>query len=88
MTDDRYWAKYVFDSRSLDPREPWELTTRKPKPKRTRKPSLIRALKQANRAGVAVSGATIDGVSLEFGKRTNTAITENTIDNWISKHAH
>jgi hypothetical protein len=36
--------------------------------RRERKPSLARALKEAERAGLTVKRATVDGVTLEFGQ--------------------
>ncbi len=64
--------------RPVDDPEPWEVTTVKPtvKPvKRTRKRKLTldRAMRQASKAGIAVSSATLtpDGVKLELGEATN-----------------
>jgi hypothetical protein len=53
----------------IEEMEPWEVVTRKRR-KRVRKLTLRQALAQANKAGVAVSGATVaaDGsVALKFG---------------------
>ena len=59
--------------RSDDPRERWEIVTTKSIAKRTRKRkvTLDQAMKQANKAGIAVSVATInpDGsASLQLGE--------------------
>jgi len=75
MSDDVWAALCAFAKNPQlqgDPREPWEIvTTRKPKPKtRKRKMTLARALRQADKAGVAVSSATItaNGVELQMGE--------------------
>jgi hypothetical protein len=75
MNDDAWKALCDFakhPERHGDPREPWEIVTTKPKPKQTRKHrvTLARALRQADRAGVSVSSATVkpDGVVLELGE--------------------
>jgi imidazolonepropionase-like amidohydrolase len=60
-----------------------------PKPKRKRKPTLARALRDAAKAGVNVAGATIeDGrVSLTFGEAQ--AEQANDLDKWMAKrHAN
>jgi hypothetical protein len=57
-----------------DPREPWEFVTTRPKPKQTRKRkmTLARALRQADKAGVAVRNAVVkpDGVELQLSGET------------------
>jgi hypothetical protein len=75
MNDDAWKAFCDFTKhpeRHGDPREPWEIATTKPKPKQTRqrKMTLVRALKQADKAGVKVGSATVkpDGVMLELGE--------------------
>jgi hypothetical protein len=75
MNDDAWKALCDFakhPDRPGDPREPWEIVTRTPKPKQTRKRkvTLARALQEANKAGVSVSSATVkpDGVVLELGE--------------------
>jgi hypothetical protein len=59
------------------------------KPVRRRKPTLAAALKQADKAGKAVAGATLaaDGsVTLTFGAPA-TADQGNELDAWMAKHA-
>jgi hypothetical protein len=59
------------------------------KPVRRRKPTLAAALKQADKAGKAVAGATLaaDGsVTLTFGAPA-TAGQGNELDAWMAKHA-
>jgi hypothetical protein len=77
MSNDVAWqALCAFaknPQRNADPREPWEVVTRPATPKKSRKPTvtLHRAMKQASKAGVAISGATInpDGsATLQFGE--------------------
>ena len=82
MSNDAAWqALCAFAKNSIvrgEPRvyleEPWEVTTSPAKPKiKTRKVkvTLDRAMKQANKAGIAISGATInaDGsATLHFGE--------------------
>jgi len=53
-----------------------------PKPKRVRKPNLVKAIKDAAQAGLTVKGATIfaDRVSLEFGQPEISEITRNPWD--------
>jgi hypothetical protein len=62
-----------------DDPEPWEVITTKPptkKLKRTRQRQLTldRAMRQANKAGVAVKSATLtpDGVKLDLGDQANS----------------
>ena len=66
------FAKHPY--RDQDPRERWDIaTTPRLKIKtRKRKMTLVRALKQATRAGLSVSEATIkpDGVTLQLGEAT------------------
>jgi hypothetical protein len=63
-----------------DPREAWEIAdTLKPPKKQTRKRKMTlgRAMKQANKAGVAVNGATITadgGVKLELGEASQIEV--------------
>jgi hypothetical protein len=60
--------------RSDDPREPWEVVTSSAKPKtksRRRKITVDRAMRQAAKAGLSVSAATITadgGVELRLGE--------------------
>jgi hypothetical protein len=73
MNDDAWKALCRFARHPHDdPREPWEVVTTKRKPTQTRrrKVTLARALRQADRAGVPICGATVkaDGsVALELG---------------------
>jgi hypothetical protein len=85
------FVKHPHPHRDADPREPWEVITRpaKPKPKQTRKRkvTLTRALKQADKAGVLVSGATVkpDGsVALELGNKSNGASLNDDLNEWDS----
>jgi hypothetical protein len=68
----RFVENGCISDRDLESREPWDIETYPPRPKRTRKRriTLTRAMRQASEAGVAVSGATVnaDGsVTLAFG---------------------
>jgi hypothetical protein len=68
------FVKHPYPDR-LD-REPWEIHTapRKAKPIRKRKVTLARAMKQASKAGVSISGATVKpegSVALELGHAPN-----------------
>jgi hypothetical protein len=63
------------------------------RPKRcVRRPSLARALKEAERAGLTVKRATIDGVLLEFGPPEAAGkAADDEVETWIKKqnaHAH
>jgi hypothetical protein len=54
-----------------DTREPWEIVTSPAKPKRRRKVTVDRAMRQAAKAGLSVSSATITadgGVELRIGE--------------------
>jgi hypothetical protein len=59
---------------------------RTPKRIRNRKPTLASVIRQARKAGIDVTGATMtkDGVSLEFGKRavTGPAKVEDDFNEW------
>ena len=57
--------------------------------RRRRKTTLASALKEARKAGAAVSAATIeDGkVTLTFGEPTTSEKRGNDLDEWIVKHA-
>jgi hypothetical protein len=71
MNNDAWAALCAFarhPERSADPRERWEFTTT-PKPKaRKRKMTLVRAIRQAAKAGVAIRSAmlTPEGVELQL----------------------
>lgn len=70
------WANY--DPSSL-------MVRRTSKRVRNRKPTLASAIRQAHRAGIDVTGATItnDGVSLEFGKgAVDSAKVEDDPNEW------
>jgi hypothetical protein len=58
--------------------------------KRQRKPTLSRALREAWKAGVDVSGATIEPgkVALQFGEPRAGEKHGNELDEWIAKRAH
>jgi hypothetical protein len=77
-TDDAWRALCAFVKHPYpaDDREPWDIVTTKPKKKQTRKRkmTLARALKQATKAGVAVSNVVVkpDGVELQLGETSNT----------------
>jgi hypothetical protein len=75
MGNDDAWralCAFVKHPYPADDREPWDIVTTRPKPRKTRKRrmTLARALKQADKAGVAVSSAVVktDGVVLELGE--------------------
>jgi hypothetical protein len=61
--------------------------------RRQRRPTLASALKQAGKAGAAVTGCTVnpDGsVSLAFGKspQNEDSISDTALNDWIAKHAN
>jgi hypothetical protein len=57
-----------------------------PKPHRTRTPSLTKALREAKKAGIPVTGATFtaDSVSLSFGEAAKS--NGNDLDQWLAGH--
>ncbi len=75
--DDAAWKTYCrFMELGSEPdwREPWEVETRPKRRARKRSVTLDRALKQASKAGIAVSGASLnaDGsATLIFGEAPN-----------------
>ena len=81
------WAAFCAFARNPypdDDRERWDIvTTPRPKIKsRKRRMTLGRAMKQANRAGVAVQSVTVksDGVELQLGE----AVTPDQANPWDS----
>jgi hypothetical protein len=58
------------------------------KAKRVRKPNLAKAIKEAARAGLSVTGATIEAgrVTLQFGQSCDDNVQGNELDDWLSKH--
>jgi hypothetical protein len=69
---------------TYDPSPPF--VRRTPKRVRNRKPTLASVIKEARKAGIDVTGATVtkDGVSLEFGKRdiAGPAKVEDDFNEW------
>ena len=58
-----------------------------PKPHRIRTPSLTKALREAKKAGIPVTGATLaadGGVSLSFGEAVKS--NGNDLDQWLAGH--
>jgi hypothetical protein len=68
--------------------EPWDFPTRPRRHRRPRKLTLAQALREAAKAGVNVTGATIENgkVSLMFGKGAPAA-SENELEAWMASHA-
>ena len=67
--------------------EPPAAPTPEPRSRRQRKPTLASAIREARKAGVPVSGATLtaDGsVSLTFGGEPKTS--RNELDEWMARH--
>jgi hypothetical protein len=54
--------------------------------KRNRRLTLARAIVEARKTGVVVRTITIDGATLTFGNQTD--VTDNTLDDWMRRHAH
>ena len=56
-----------------------------PVPRRQRKPSLTKALREAKKAGIPVAGATFtaDSISLSFGEAAKS--NGNDLDRWLAK---
>ena len=87
LMSDEAWKAFCLFSRNphrdRDPREPWDVvTTPRPKIKtRKRRMTLARAMKQANRAGVAVQSVTVksDGVELQLGE---AATPDHEVNEW------
>ena len=59
-----------------------------PKPKRSRKPNLTKAIKEAAQAGLSVTGATIEAgrITLQFGQQCGDTAKGNELDDWLSTH--
>ena len=71
------------DLRDFPPSPP---KTKRRKPQATPKSvTLTQAIVQARKAGVNAGVITLNGVTLEFGERTNTT-NGNDLDSWIAKH--
>jgi hypothetical protein len=81
--DKRTWA--MGCAGLLEPEEYMHLG-RRPRPKRTRKPSLVSAIKAARKAGIAKGTVTVGDVSVTFGDSETQQGTE--LDEWMKKHAH
>jgi hypothetical protein len=61
----------------------WIAASARARPKwRVRRSSLARAVKEAERAGLTVKGATIDGVVLEFGQREAAETAGSAFNEW------
>jgi hypothetical protein len=81
------WYGHLADGLSIgQPTPRAKLTIVSAKPKRKRKPLLVRALREAKDAGVAVAGATVeaDKVTLQFGEAQTEP--KNDLDKWLAKH--
>ncbi|MCK1715120.1 MULTISPECIES: hypothetical protein [unclassified Bradyrhizobium] len=79
----RFVANGCISDRDLESREPWDIETYPPRPKRTRKRrmTLSRAMRQASEAGIAVGSVTIntDGsATLTFVEPGLSSATEET----------